>query len=349
MNNFQDCPFFVDEMEVRTIYRSLSPGNFFITFKHNNTTSKAIIIDTPYNSFNKYICSCSTVWNPDFDQMKALLILGVKVKETFTEDERAELLKSKEDLFIFGTYDFNEDCKYTVVDGKYTFKRKTYKFVIDNSNRIIKIVHALKDELRHILASISANDFFLLRMISVHHSFNIELLEKYKNILKWGSGVKTFYDGDEYYQSASMATYGLCFNHNINWTEKVVALAKFELNHFQATMYDDKAFPLCIEDEINAKTDVILSWSKAPDYYSENMAIDYYEKLANTVSEISEATSKHFDFLTLEDFIHFASTCRPVYSMNRHLYEIFLELLQAREINIFDILDNIKAVEDNGC
>lgn len=140
MNNFQECPFFVDNIQVHSIYRSLSPGHFFITFKHDGIISKDILIDTPYNPFNEYICSCSTVWHPDFDQMKALLILGVKVKEPHTDDERKQLLKNNDDTFIFGTYDFNEDCKHTLVDGKYTFKKKTYKFIIDNVQKVIKIV-----------------------------------------------------------------------------------------------------------------------------------------------------------------------------------------------------------------
>lgn len=141
MANFQECPFYLDEIKIHSIYRSLSPGNFFITFKENEKISKPIIVVTPYNPFNEYICSCSTVWNPDFDAIKALLILGIKVKEELTEEQRKQLLENKEDVFVFGTYDFNEDCKYTLVDGKHTFKRKTYKFVIDNVNKEVKIIH----------------------------------------------------------------------------------------------------------------------------------------------------------------------------------------------------------------
>jgi hypothetical protein len=141
MSNFQECPFFVDEIVVHSIYRSLSPGNFFITFKHENVISKPIIIVTPYNPFSKYICSCSTVWHPDFEQMKALLFLGVKVKEDYTEDERRLLLEKEDDLIVFGTYDFNEDCKHILGNGQNTFKRKIYKFLVDNKNKSIRIIH----------------------------------------------------------------------------------------------------------------------------------------------------------------------------------------------------------------
>ena len=145
INNFEKCPFFLDEIKIHSIYRSLSSGNFFITFKENDMISKPIIFATPYNPFNEYICSCSTVWNPEFEAMKVLLILGVKVKEELSEEQRRQFLENKEDTFTFGTYDFNEDCRYTLVDGKNTFKRKPYKFAIDNTKQTIKIIH-LKSE-----------------------------------------------------------------------------------------------------------------------------------------------------------------------------------------------------------
>lgn len=144
-NNFQECPFYLDEIKIHSIYRSLSPGNFFITFKEGGTISKPIIVETPYNPFNEYICSCSTVWHPEFEAMKVLLVLGVKVKEELDEEQRKKILENKEDVFTFGTYDFNEDCKHTLVDGKYTFKRKTYYFVIDNIKETIKIAHSKSD------------------------------------------------------------------------------------------------------------------------------------------------------------------------------------------------------------
>ncbi len=118
-----------NELSVYTIYRSLSPGCFFIGFKNDEYTFNAMIIEALYNPFSEFICSCSTVWNPDFDQMKTLLLLGVKVKETLTEDKRIELLKSNQEIVEFGTYIFNN---------------KEYTFIIDNLQREIKIIHKIK-------------------------------------------------------------------------------------------------------------------------------------------------------------------------------------------------------------
>jgi hypothetical protein len=142
VTKFQECPFHHDELRVFSIYRSLSPGNFFISFTNGVETCKAILIDTLYNHFAEYIAGCSTDWNPNFEQMKILLLMAVRVKETLSEDERKSLVESKKNLIEFGTYDFNEECKFTIVDGKYTFKRKAYKFIIDNKNKEIRIIHS---------------------------------------------------------------------------------------------------------------------------------------------------------------------------------------------------------------
>lgn len=140
--DFSQCPFQFEELKVRAIYRSLSPGNFFITFSRKDGVFKAILIDTLYNSFAEYIAGCSTVWDPDFEQMKALLLLAVKVKPDYSEEDRLNLLKSNQDTIEFGAYDFNGDCMYSLDEkGQYVFRIKTYKFVIDNGNKEIRIVH----------------------------------------------------------------------------------------------------------------------------------------------------------------------------------------------------------------
>lgn len=138
-NNFQESPFYLDEIEINSIYRSLSPYHFFITFKHNGIISKPIMINTLNNSFSESICYHPTVWYPIFETMKILLVLGIKVKEELSETQRKEILEIKEPTIIFGTYDFDE-YEFDAEQKKHIIKKKEFQFVIDNSQKVIKIV-----------------------------------------------------------------------------------------------------------------------------------------------------------------------------------------------------------------
>ena len=114
-----------DKLSVYTIHRSLSPGNFFIGLKTADERFDTILIVALYNPFSEFICGCSTVWNPDFDQMKTLLLLGVWVIEEISEEDRYKLLKSEDELIEFGTY---------------IFDTKRYKFIIDNKQQTINLL-----------------------------------------------------------------------------------------------------------------------------------------------------------------------------------------------------------------
>lgn len=229
-----------------------------------------------------------------------------------------------------------------------TLKRKIQQKDIIEDKRLLRFYNdeikgkSLVIKVEEFSDHISANDFFLLRLISTHHSFTMKDIINYGSILKWGSGVKTWYEGEEYYQPHSIAKYGLCFNSNIKWSDEILKYQKFEANSYQWTNYDENGFPLSSEDEIGALVDVITFHSKAPEYSSEEQEEEHYENLTRIIGEISEAATKEFNFSTLEDLVQFTNTCRGIYCMNKSLFENLLRLLRQRNINnltvIFDEL-----------
>ena len=134
--NFIDCPFYLDELKVHSIYRSLNPSYFFITFIKDNVACNGIVISTLNNHFANYVARCSTVWYPDFELMKDLLFQATKVIGEFSEEDRHRLLESTEEIIEFGEYEFNEDGEYTYDSfGNCTYKKKVFKVVVDNKNR----------------------------------------------------------------------------------------------------------------------------------------------------------------------------------------------------------------------
>jgi hypothetical protein len=107
-----------------------------MSFRHGDMTSRSFIIETLYNPFSEYITGCETVWYPDFDAMKALLLLGVRVQEDVLEVDRKNMFESEEEEITLGTYKFFQDCKQSSPP-------KFYKFVINNRHKKIWLVHDL--------------------------------------------------------------------------------------------------------------------------------------------------------------------------------------------------------------
>ena len=234
-----------------------------------------------------------------------------------------------------------------------TLKRKIQQKDIIEDKRLQKfyqdlVMNSLTLEISDITDHIFNNGSFLLRLISVHYPFTVNQIKKYHSILEWGSGVPTFEADDECYQPAAMAEYGLCFNSNIDWTNEIRDLAQFEVNHYQATMWSDNIeYPLSIEDEISIRRQIkimsCMEWLRdVKQHYNAEEIKELEEEMDKDLSKRYEVETKTFDFLSLEELVHFTNSCANIYCLNRSLYENFSKLLEQRNNDILtDILDKI--------
>lgn len=208
--------------------------------------------------------------------------------------------------------------------------------------------------------SFEINDFFLLRLISTHHTFRSIDIIKYSRILKWGSGVQTWIESDPFYQAVSFAKFGLCFNKNIDWSDvRMLSFRNIEANSWQWTGYDENSLPLSIEEEMETQLSFItLEFN--PDIYfehidnkiqiSENeweeMLDNAYEHFQNNIlpemKKRHEALTTNFNFTCLNDLFNYISDCPDIACLNRSLYDNFQNLCKINYPNI--IIEALEAL-----
>ena len=204
-------------------------------------------------------------------------------------------------------------------------------------------------EIQKIISDISSNDYFILRLISAHYPFTIDEIKNYNSVLKWGSGVYTWFESDPYYQSASIALYGLCFNKNIEWSQELLKYHHFEANSYQSTGYDENAFPLNINEETKEMINAINSHAHNRDFCSENEVEIYFDNLSKLNTGIEQVTSKDFNFSTLEELTQFTNTCLPIYALSVSLFNNYNHLMKIKNIDIINsLLAKLKVAHTKG-
>jgi len=233
-----------------------------------------------------------------------------------------------------------------------TLKRKIQAKDIIEDKRLIDFYDNSINQKSIVLNVNDINDFihknhsFLLRLICVHHQFSIEEILRYSAILKWGSGVNSWHESDLYYQSHSMAVYGLCFNSNIEWVNEILKTNHFECNSYQWINYDENAFPLSIFTEFEARTEISINLYEP--YYDERKLTHLnYDELNDELNIIESAQNGVFNFSTLEELIQFTNNSWSIYCLNKSLYENIKYLFKENKIemntDIFErLLSNTK-------
>ena len=132
MDKFFENPFSLNQLRVYSIYRCLSPANFFVQFQHNKMVSNGQIISTLYNGLCESIAVNPTNWHPTFDQMKIMLIICSNVNVNYSDEERETLYKSDALSINFSYFNFED---------KELKQRKKYDIIIDNKNEEIWLNH----------------------------------------------------------------------------------------------------------------------------------------------------------------------------------------------------------------
>jgi hypothetical protein len=192
----------------------------------------------------------------------------------------------------------------------------------------------------------SQNDYYLLRLICVHYPFTTAEVVEYASVLKWGSGVYSWYEYEPYYQNACISLYGLCFNNNIDWNNHVLAVKDFEINSYQATGYDEASLPLDKEIEIKNKIEINLSHSSPPDYLieyddgSDNIS-EYYDRESDILLMLTEALKKQFSLSDFDELQNIAQENIHAYLLNYNLYDELMKLLRRYNIDIKLILNSL--------
>lgn len=208
-----------------------------------------------------------------------------------------------------------------------TLKRQIKRTDIIADKRLIKFYQGVKNNsnLIDVLEKneyLFENDYFILRLISVHYPFTMDEIKEYSSIIKWGSGVNSWGEPDPYYQQHSFAKYGLYFNCNIDWQNNILQYQKLEANSYQMTGYDENEFPL--SKEIDTLIEIYFNHFEVYD----NQDMEVYDDTINKRDFFCSATKKEFNFYSLNELIEATKNLSHIFCLNKILFNNFDFLLK---------------------
>lgn len=229
--------------------------------------------------------------------------------------------------------------------GEFYYDWSDIKFELDILNHNTEVSEC------EILKRINTNTGFLLRMISVHYPFSIDEIEKYAEILKWGTPMYSFHDHSEYDFFVGLeASYGLLFNNNINFTELNLDETKFEeiiFSIYVPTVFkNEEVFPMNSDKEISFKL-----WNLTNPAEMVNMEYrpEFVEEFSEMYREYERKHKNLIDFNTLEfnintlDDLEKAIRLHKIFTLNTNLYTAIFSYLSKNNIEVIKVLDSLKS------